>query len=69
MKRKPIYAQGNPSHRIISLPNGFWVMQRYGTQKGTRDFDPWERIRHPTDFQTAIGQLKATEPRYLSGAS
>lgn len=39
--RTPIYATNNPSHRIVSVPNGLWRRQEHANAKGTKTFDPW----------------------------
>lgn len=58
--REPIYNK-EKSHRIISLPNGVWQLQRYGTQAGTKTFDPWVKIGPSHELPIAYNLLRATE--------
>jgi hypothetical protein len=59
MKRTPVY--GKQGRRIISIPNGRWVLQFLGGSLGEKFADPWKNERNPTDFATAISQLKTFE--------
>jgi hypothetical protein len=55
--RKPKY---NPAktHRIVSVPNNFWRLQRFGSAAGTKEFDPWVNVGHATDYIKAAFALK-----------
>lgn len=66
MNRSPFYADDRKS-RVISMPNGRWVAQRFTGGAGQKritgkdakpHIDPWEDIAPPTsDRQQAITRI------------
>lgn len=68
MNRTPVYIKQTGGladmRRIISVPNGLWVLQRHSGEKShSNKHDPWLNERRPADFATALSQLKAFEPK------
>jgi hypothetical protein len=61
MNRQPQYTK-DVLHRMISVANGRWRVQRYENFKGTRTADPWSNIGPATDHATAFALLKSHEP-------
>lgn len=66
--RKPIYNPVNHAERVISMPNGKWLMQEY---KSTITIDPstgqrwlgaaiWQSDHRPTTFTIAVSQFHMT---------
>jgi hypothetical protein len=59
MNRKPVYF--GKDKRIISSPNGLWQAQKKHPGKATREYDPWEAVGPPTDFETAMSRMHLPE--------
>lgn len=61
MNRQPQYTKDN-LHRMISVANGLWRVQRFENVKGTPTFDPWWNVGPAIDHVTAIALLNSHEP-------
>jgi hypothetical protein len=59
MDRKPVYL--DTKKRIISCPNGLWQAQKHSGREATREYDPWEALGPPTDFETAMSRMHLPE--------
>lgn len=61
MNRQAQYTKDN-FHRMISIANGLWRVQRHEDEKGTRTFDPWFNLGPAVDRVTAQALLNSHEP-------
>lgn len=44
-------------NRVISLPNGEWVAQKFvGREGSSKTTDPWTAVHRPTTKNEALGQ-------------
>lgn len=59
MNRKPVYF--GTKKRIISCPNGLWQPQKHTGREATREYDPWEALGPPTDYETALSRMHSSE--------
>lgn len=61
MNRQPQYTKDN-LHRMISVANGLWRVQRFENVKGTSTFDPRGNVGPAVDRATAVALLNSHEP-------
>lgn len=61
MNRQAQYTKDS-FHRMVSVTNDFWRVQRYENFKGTRTSDPWSNVGPAADRGTAVALLNAHEP-------
>ena len=66
MNRAPQYTKDG-NHRIVSIPNGGWRLQRASERAASRTFDPWLNMSHPVDFASAQHLLRARETQCSIG--
>jgi hypothetical protein len=59
MHRTPQYSKIACNLRIISVPNGKWVLQKHGQRPSSRKDDPWETVSPPSSFEDAAARLPA----------
>jgi hypothetical protein len=59
MNRKPVYF--GTKKRIISCPNGLWQAQRHTGKDSKREFDPWEALGPPTDYEAALSRINSSK--------